>query len=41
MPRSTKKRVKREVRVVKIDEGTLDRQRYLGEIIGENPDGGK
>ena len=31
MPRSQKKRVKREVRVVKIDQETLDRQRYLGE----------
>lgn len=32
MPRSQKKSVKREVRVVKIDEETLDRQRYLGEF---------
>lgn len=35
MPRSQKKRVKREVRVVKIDQETLDRQRYLGEEIPE------
>jgi hypothetical protein len=38
MPRSQKKSVKREVRVVKIDEETLDRQRYLGEFVTDaNP----
>ncbi len=31
--RSDKPEVKREVVVVKIDQGTLDRQRYLGEAI--------
>lgn len=31
MPRSHKPQVKREVQVVKIDQETLDRQRYLGE----------
>lgn len=33
MPRSQKKVVKREVRVVKVDQETLDRQRYLGELV--------
>lgn len=37
MPRSQKKQVKREVREVKIDEETLDRQRYLGELLPVNP----
>lgn len=32
MPRSMKKKVKREKAVVKIDEHTLDRLRYLGQI---------
>ncbi len=35
MPRSEKPQVKREVQVVKIDQETLDRQRYLGEAIPE------
>jgi hypothetical protein len=35
MPRSHKPQVKREVQVVKIDQETLDRQRYLGEVIPE------
>jgi hypothetical protein len=33
VPRSEKPRIKREVKVVKIDQETLDRQRYLGEEI--------
>lgn len=40
MPRSEKRAVKREVKVVKIDQETLDRQRYLGEEIPENMIGG-
>lgn len=36
MPRSQKKSVKREVRVVQVDQDTLDRQRYLGEIADSN-----
>lgn len=42
MPRSQKKVVKREVRVVKVDQETLDRQRYLGELVaqGSVPNGG-
>lgn len=40
MPRSQKKSVKREVRVVKIDQETLDRQRYLGELIPDSMTGG-
>lgn len=35
MPRSERPQVKREVQVVKIDQETLDRQRYLGEQIPE------
>ena len=35
MVRSKKPQVKREVQVVKIDQETLDRQRYLGEVIPE------
>ncbi len=35
MERSKKPQVKREVTVVKIDQETLDRQRYLGEAIPE------
>ena len=35
MPRSHKPQVKREVQVVKIDQETLNRQRYLGEVIAE------
>jgi hypothetical protein len=33
VPRSKKPEVKREVQVVKIDQETLDRQRYLSEAI--------
>lgn len=40
MPRSEKRQVKREVKVVKIDQETLDRQRYLGELIPEHMMGG-
>ena len=36
MPRSMKKSVKREVRVQKIEQETLDRQRYLGELISNS-----
>lgn len=35
MARSQKKRVKKEVLVVKEDQETLDRQRYLGEMISD------
>jgi len=40
MPRSEKCAVKREVKVVNIDQETLDRQRYLGELIPEHMIGG-
>lgn len=40
VPRSEKRAVKREVKVVKIDQETLDRQRYLGEMIPEQMMGG-
>lgn len=32
MPRSEKRVIKKEVTVVKVDQETLDRQRYLGEF---------
>jgi hypothetical protein len=32
MPRSMKKKVKREVAVVKEDPETIDQRRYLGEL---------
>lgn len=40
MPRSTKKTIKREVTVQKVDQEMLDRQRYLGEFIGQGAEGG-
>lgn len=38
MPRSTKKKLKKEVVVVKVDEDRLDFQRYLGEDMAEMVD---
>jgi ATP-dependent Lon protease len=38
MPRSTKKKIKKEVVVVKIDEDRLDFMRYLGEDMAEMAD---
>ena len=40
MPRSNKIAIKKEVTVVKIDQETLDRQRYLGEFLTEQTAGG-
>ncbi len=38
MPRSTKKKIKKEVVVVKVDEDRLDFMRYLGEDMAELAD---
>jgi len=38
MPRSTKKKIKKEVVVVKVDEDRLDFMRYLGEDMAEMAD---
>lgn len=38
MPRSTKKKIKKEVVVVKIDEDRLDFMRYLGEDMADMAD---